>query len=95
MKELVLSVDWGQTWPLSDIMWFEDDRPDWEKTIPAELRDRLIAWARFFNTHADLDSGTFGGEVNRKWFDLEGVALLNDLNDVAGELYRFKLELWF
>ena len=95
MREIVLSVDWGQTWPLSDVMWFEEDRPDWQTLISPDLTDRLLAWAKYFNTHADLDSGTFGGEDYRKWFDLEGVALLNELHAAAGAHYRFKLELWF
>ncbi|ODA89626.1 hypothetical protein ATY41_05005 [Leifsonia xyli subsp. xyli] len=95
MREIILAVDWGQTWPLSDIMWDEADQPDWASLLSTELIERLRAWARYFNEHADLDSASFGGEAARKWFDLEGVALLNLLQETLGDRYQFRLELWF
>jgi hypothetical protein len=93
LPELRLSVDWGMRWPLSDYAWF--DRPDWENLLSPELLARVLEWQNFFNIHGDLETGTFGGEQNRKWFDLEGVRLLNDLTTEVGHLFRFKLVLWF
>jgi len=95
VTEVKLSVDWGQYWPLSDVMWDPEDRPDWHSLLGPELVERLRTWARYFNEHADVDSATFGGEEKRKWFDLEGVRLLNDLTKKAGDRYVFTLELWF
>ena len=91
--ELVLSVDYGQSWPLSDIFW--DEAPQWEQFISSELIARLRAWARFFRDHADEQTGLYGSEENRRWFDLEGFALRSALEEQAGHLYSFRLDLWF
>lgn len=58
-RALVLAVDYGQKWPLNDIM-SSDPRPDWDSIISSDLRARLIAWARFFNDHMDWETGLFG-----------------------------------
>lgn len=94
MREFKLAVDWGMGWPLNDIMSIES-KPDWDSVITPELKKRMFAWGKYFNDHADLESGSFLSEEKRKWFDLEGVHILNDLNDQAGHLYKFRLELWF
>lgn len=72
LPEIVLAVDYGQRWPLSDIMW-PGKRPDWAKLLPAKLIARLEKWAAFFIEHGDHETGALGGEENRKSFDLEGV----------------------
>lgn len=95
MRELVLSVDYSQKWPLSDIKWFEEDQPDWDSLITPELKKDLIDWAKFFNTHADWETGSFGGEGNRSWFEKEGHRLLAELRDQAGDRYQFRLNFWF
>jgi len=92
-SELILSVDYGQSWPLSDIFW--DERPDWESLLPRELIGRLEAWARFFRDHADDETGLFGSEERRRWFDLEGFALRKTLEQEVGDQYVIRLELWF
>jgi hypothetical protein len=94
MTRLVLAVDYGQTWPLSDIMW-PGERPDWGTLLAPELVHRLENWARFFNEHADWETGMFGSEERRKWFDLEGVRLLADLKTAVGDRYELELNLWF
>ncbi|MEH0108886.1 hypothetical protein V6N00_04035 [Tersicoccus sp. MR15.9] len=94
-REITLSVDYGQKWPLSDIMWFDEHQPDWSTLIDQSLADRLTAWARFFNEHANEETGSLGSEENRRWFDLEGVALLNDLSTALEGIYRVRLNLWF
>lgn len=91
--ELILSVDHGQSWPLSDIFW--DERPDWRSLLPRELIERLEAWARFFRDHADDETGLFGSEERRRWFDLEGFALRKALEQEVGDQYVIRLELWF
>jgi hypothetical protein len=91
---LVLSVDYGQRWPLSDIMW-SGPRPEWDQVLSADLIARLKEWATFFNEHADYETGTFGSEERRKWFDLEGVRLFNELQKVIGDRYALTLNLWF
>jgi hypothetical protein len=95
MQTLVLSVDYGQTWPLSDIFWNEEQKPDWGSLLTPQLITRLHDWAAYFTAHANEETGSFGGEDNRKWFDLEGVRLLNDLTEQAGQRHTFKLDLWF
>jgi hypothetical protein len=89
---LVLAVDYGQKWPLSDIM-SSDPRPDWDTIISSQLRDRLIAWAAFFNEHMDWETGLFGSEERRAWFDREGVSLLSELHQQVGRDYEFQLTL--
>ena len=89
---LVLAVDYGQKWPLSDIM-SSDPRPDWDAIISSQLRDRLRAWAAFFNEHMDWETGLFGSEERRAWFDREGVALLFELRNQLGQDYDFELTL--
>lgn len=91
--ELILSVDYGQAWPLSDIFWAE--RPDWPNLLTVDLIRRLEAWARFFRDHADEETGLFGSEERRRWFDLEGFALQKDLKREVGQHYEIRLELWF
>ncbi|NEM91860.1 hypothetical protein [Galbitalea soli] len=95
MREIILSVDYGQFWPLSDIMWEESEVPDWPALLSPELIARLKDWAKFFNAHANEETGLFGSEEKRKWFDLEGVSLLNELQRQAGNSYAFTLDLWF
>lgn len=92
-KEIVLSVDYGMEWPLSDIFWSEPIR--WSDFIDADLIARLKQWCTFFNENADYISSSFGSEENRKWFDLEGVSLLNDLDDAVGHEFKVRLKLWF
>lgn len=94
-KELELSVDYGQDWPLSDIYWEESDRPDWEKLLSPELFTRLKAWAKFFSIHADEETGMFGTEELRKWFDLEAVSIFNELKSQVGTQFELKINLWF
>lgn len=89
---LVLAVDYGQKWPLSDIM-SSDPRPDWETIISGTLRNRLVAWAAFFNEHMDWETGLFGSEERRAWFDREGVALLSELQNEVGADFEFRLML--
>ncbi|NEM92313.1 hypothetical protein [Galbitalea soli] len=91
-RALVLAVDYGQKWPLNDIM-SSDPRPDWDSIISSDLRARLIAWARFFNDHMDWETGLFGSEERRAWFDREGVSLLSALQDQAGSELTFELRL--
>jgi hypothetical protein len=98
MRELLLSVDYGQTWPLSDIMWFEEDGeplPDWDALITPELKRRLREWALFFNQFGNYETGLFGSEERRRWFDLEGVVLFNELRKQVGHLYDVRIDLWF
>ena len=89
---LMLAVDYGQKWPLSDIM-SSDPRPDWDTIISSQLRDRLHAWAAFFNAHMDWETGLFGSEERRAWFDREGAALLSKLQQEVGEDFDFQLTL--
>jgi hypothetical protein len=95
MREIVVALDYGQGWPLSDIMWKLEDQPDWPSILSPELIERLHAWGDFFDEHADEETGLFGSEELRRWFDLEGVRLRDELEKEAGHLYSFRLSLWF
>ncbi|MFB2583038.1 hypothetical protein ACEXQD_17450 [Herbiconiux sp. P15] len=95
MREIVVSVDYGQGWPLSDITWMPEDKPDWPSILSPELIERLDAWGDFFDKHADEETSLFGSEELRRWFDLEGVRLRDALEREAGHLYSFRLSLWF
>lgn len=92
-KEIILATDYGIDWPLSDIMWRQT--VDWPSLITAELIERLKQWADFFTANADEKTGSFGSEEKRKWFDQEGVALLNELDAQVGTEYKVILNLWF
>lgn len=94
-RELRLMPEWGVYWPLSDVVWDAADQPNWEELITEDLRRDLIAWQAYFNQVANLDTGSFGGEDNRKWFDLEAVRLFNELRRQVGHLYNVTLDLWF
>ncbi|CAD5990494.1 hypothetical protein [Agreia sp. COWG] len=91
---LKLTVDYGQKWPLNDIMQ-PGPRIDWDQIISNDLNRRLREWAAFFNEHADWETGLYGSEERRKWFDSEGRKLLKLLQDEAGERFDFELHLWF
>jgi hypothetical protein len=91
-RSLVIAVDYGQKWPVGDIM-SSDPRPDWDAIISSELRDRLTGWAAFFNDHMDWETGLFGSEERRAWFDREGLSLLYALQEEAGESYEFELRI--
>ena len=93
--EILLDVDYGYSWPLSTIFWDPKDVSDWERELPLQLNEDLRAWAKFFNDHANSETGMFGSEGLRKHFDLEGVRLRDALEDVLGNKYRFRLRLWF
>jgi|GEM_PF-2498608 len=95
LPEVWLCVDYGLTWPLSDVMWEEQDRPDWNELLGQNIVDRLTTLAAFFTRHADEETGTFGSEDLRKWFDLESVSLFNELEDRVGHIYKVRLKLWF
>ena len=92
---LLLTVDYGQNWPLSDIYWDVEDKPKWDEILSAGLVTRLNKWAEFFTQNANEETGMFGSESVRRWFDLEGADLLNELRKEAGHLYEFELRLWF
>ena len=66
--EILLDVDYGYSWPLSTIFWDPKHVPDWERELPAQLNEDLRAWAKFFNDHANYETGMFGGEKLRKHF---------------------------
>ncbi len=91
-QEFRLSVDYQQSWPLNDIM-LPGPPIDWSTIITPELSNRLVAWARFFNQYMDWETGLFGSEERRGWYDKEGVALLYELERQAGHLFTFKLYL--
>jgi hypothetical protein len=95
MREIKLQVDYGLGWPLSDIMWMPEDQPDWPTLISSELIRSLEAWSEFFNKNANYETGLFGSEEKRKWFDLEGFRLQEELIKQIGHLYDVKLMLWF
>ncbi|MCW1250716.1 hypothetical protein ODZ83_11155 [Acaricomes phytoseiuli] len=63
--------------------------------LPGKLYKDLKAWARFFNEHADHETGLFGSEELRKHFDLEGVRLRDELDALLGDRFKFVLRLWF
>lgn len=92
---LLLSVDYGLSWPLSDIYWDNDQRPVWDELLGESLVSRLKDLAAFFTEHANEETGSFGSEENRKKFDKEFVALFNELDKKVGHLYKVKLDLWF
>jgi len=96
VQELLLSVDYGQMWPLNDIMasW-DGERPDWDTLITPELKKRLREWALFFDEFGNDETGLFGSEERRRWFDLEAVGLFNELRRQVGHLYDVKIDLWF
>ncbi|MDO5052021.1 MAG: hypothetical protein Q4E05_03905 [Pseudoclavibacter sp.] len=91
--ELKMSVDHGIMWPLSDMLWRE--QPDWDTLITPELKQRLREWCRFFAEHASIEEWSLGGEENRRWFDREAVALLNELDRQIGDRYKVTLDLWY
>ncbi|NQX10291.1 hypothetical protein HQQ80_01485 [Microbacteriaceae bacterium VKM Ac-2855] len=93
---LRLRVDHGQRWPLNDHIGAKPFAPvDWHSIISDDLYDRLLAWAAFFDEHADWETGLYGSEERRKWFDQEGRRLLTELKREAGEQFDFTLHLWF
>ena len=91
-RSLVIAVDYGQKWPVSDIM-SSDPRPDWDAIISPELCGRLTGWAIFFNDHMDWETGLFGSEERRAWFDREGLSLLYALQENVGDAYDFELRI--
>ena len=95
MRELTLSVDYAQGWPLSDITWWPEDKPDWPSIITPQLDADLRAWAHFFVKWGNDETGLFGSEERRKWFDLEGFRLRDELEKQVGHLYSIRLQLWF
>jgi hypothetical protein len=92
LREIVLSVDYVQDWPLNDIMW-PGPRPAWDILISPELKERLIAWAAFFNAHMDWETGLFGSEERRRWYDVEGLQLMYDLQEALEGRFRVRLRL--
>lgn len=88
-----IGVDCGQKWSMSTIFWPES--PDWEKLLSPQLYADLFAWGNFFDDHANEVTGLFGSEELRKHFDLEGIRLVDRLEDEVGNQFRFKLHLWF
>lgn len=93
---LRLRVDYSQRWPLNDYIGYSPYGPvDWHSIISDELYDRLVAWAAFFNRYADHNTGLYGSEERRKWFDQEGRRLLTELRREAGDRFEFTLHLWF
>jgi len=92
IRDIVLSVDYMQDWPLSDIMW-PGPPLDWDALISPELRDRLVAWAAFFNEHIDWETGLFGSEERRRWYDVEGLQLMYDLQEALDGQFRVRLRL--
>ncbi|MFS0717973.1 hypothetical protein ABC337_09510 [Arthrobacter sp. 1P04PC] len=80
---------------MSTIFWALEDVPDWKSELPKALYEDLEAWAKFFNEHANEETGMFGSEQRRKHFDLEGVRLRDELEKVLGDRFRFRLRLWF
>jgi hypothetical protein len=95
VRELLLSVDYGQSWPLSDIFWDAEDQVNWDQRLSPELTARLEAWASYFTDNANEETGLFGSEEKRRWFDLEGVKLFHDLRSEVGGQFDVKLDLWF
>ncbi|MET3811046.1 hypothetical protein [Arthrobacter sp. UYEF3] len=93
--EILIDVDYGYSWPMSTIFWAPGDVPDWRSELPEALYEDLVAWAKFFNEHANEETGMFGSEGRRKLFDLEGVRLRDELEKVLGDRFRFRLRLWF
>ncbi|PPF49283.1 hypothetical protein C5B94_16050 [Clavibacter michiganensis] len=92
LKDLILAVDYSQKWPLDDIMW-PGPPLDWDTLISQELKDRLIAWAAFFNAHMDWETGLFGSEERRRWYDVEGLQLMYDLQEALEGKFRVRLRL--
>lgn len=92
---LLLSVDYGYVWPLSDRFFGEGEEVDWSSLISRRLIRDLKAWCEFFNVHADEETRLYGGEENRRWFELEGFRLLEELRKQAGHRFNFDIHLWF
>jgi hypothetical protein len=95
VRDIKLSVDYGLNWPLSDSMWMPEEQPDWPALISEDLIEALKAWSAFFNKNANYETGLFGSEEKRKWFDLEGFRLQRELSRQVGHLYNVTLHLWF
>ncbi|MFZ4840992.1 hypothetical protein [Mycetocola saprophilus] len=94
-RELVLMVDYGFDWPLSDVTWWPEDKPDWNTLITPKLREDLLNWGRFFQQYGDSETGLFGSEERRRWFQQEGFRLDAELRKQIGHLYTVRLDLWF
>ncbi len=93
-RALRLSVDYGQKWPLNDNMLAGPSIP-WDEIITADLKTRLLDWATFFRTRANEDTGLFGSEERRRWFQVEGFRLLKELKEQARDRFDFTIDLWF
>ncbi|WP_181032902.1 MULTISPECIES: hypothetical protein [Clavibacter] len=53
----------------------------------------MIAWAAFFNAHMDWETGLFGSEERRRWYDVEGLQLMYDLQEALEGKFRVRLRL--
>jgi hypothetical protein len=93
-RPLRLSVDYGQRWPLNDYIGV-GPAVEWDEVITPDLKRRLIGWATFFREHADEETGLFGSEERRRWFQREGFRLLKELQAQAGDRFDFTIDLWF
>ncbi|WP_147360738.1 hypothetical protein [Clavibacter michiganensis] len=93
-RALRLSVDYGQRWPLDDGIGVGPPVA-WDEVITPELKQRLVDWATFFRQHADEETGLFGSEERRRWFQREGFRLLKELQAQAGDRFDFTIDLWF
>lgn len=93
--EFELVLDYGMSWPIKDWDLEPENVPAWSELLSPELCNDLRAWCAFFNTYADETTGLFGSEERRRWFDLEGFRLRDELEKQAGHLYSFRLTLWF
>jgi hypothetical protein len=93
-RPLRLSVDYGQRWPLNDYIGV-GSAVEWDEVITPDLKRRLIGWATFFREHADEETGLFGSEERRRWFQREGFRLLKELQAQAGDRFDFTIDLWF
>ncbi|MWV30857.1 hypothetical protein [Rathayibacter iranicus] len=49
----------------------------------------------FFQENADLDTSLFGSEKKRRWFQVEGLRLLKELQEQAGDEFDLTIDLWF
>lgn len=93
--ELKMSVDYGMKWPLSDMFWRKGSELDWDTLITPELKQRIRDWCIFFTEHASTEEWGLGGEENRRWFDREAVAILNELDRQIGDRFKIALDLWY
>jgi hypothetical protein len=93
-RPLRLSVDYGQRWPLNDHIGV-GPAIEWDEVITPDLKRRLIEWATFFREHGDEETGLFGSEERRRWFQREGFLLLKELQAQAGDRFDFTIDLWF